>query len=59
MVWACLYVAVWVSLVIYLITQHTIDRREERQVILKVILTSQIILQHGQGIQNKSEPTDV
>jgi hypothetical protein len=28
MVWACLYVAVWVSLVIYLITQYTIDRRE-------------------------------
>jgi hypothetical protein len=28
MVWACVYVAVSVSPIIYLITWHTIDRRE-------------------------------
>ncbi len=28
MVWGCFYVAVWVSLIIYFITQHAIDRRE-------------------------------
>jgi hypothetical protein len=28
MVWACHYVAVWVSLIVYFITQHTIHRRE-------------------------------
>ncbi len=41
--------AVWVSLIIYLITWHTIDGIErEREVILMVILTSQITHQHGQ-----------
>jgi hypothetical protein len=29
MVRGCFYVAVWVSLIIYFITQHAIDRREE------------------------------
>jgi hypothetical protein len=29
MIWGCFYVAVWVFLVIYFITQYPIDRREE------------------------------
>jgi hypothetical protein len=29
MVWACVYAAVWVSIIIYVITWYTIDRRDE------------------------------
>jgi hypothetical protein len=50
MAWACIYAAMWAFLIIYFLTWHTIDKRErEREIILVVILTSQIIHQHGQA----------
>jgi hypothetical protein len=29
--WACIYAAVWVFLIIYFLTCHTIDRREREK----------------------------
>ncbi len=60
MVWACVYVAVWMSPIIYLITWHTIDRRKGETSYIDGYLNISDNSSAWAGIHvNKSEPTDV
>jgi hypothetical protein len=60
MVWACVYVAVWVSLIIYFIPWCTIDRKERETSYMCGYLNISDNSSSWAGIHvNKSGPTDV